>query len=65
MRLGPFYATAWRSAPIYGTTGFWFRLYGYGLHVCNRARDEALFSERYGFKRALYIFGWRIEVLKP
>jgi hypothetical protein len=45
--------------------GFWFRIKGYGLHVSTKKRENALFSERYGFRKALYLFGLRFEVLKP
>jgi len=43
----------------------WFRIWrnGPGLHISNRKRDEALFSERYGYVRARYIAGIRIQVL--
>lgn len=46
-------------------SGFWFRIYGYGLHVCTRPRERALFSERYGYAKALYAFGLRLEWLVP
>lgn len=56
---------------MYNTTymvwreGFWFRILGYGLHV-KRARDHVkLFSERGGYRKALYACGLRIEALKP
>lgn len=48
-----------------GGAGFWFRVCGYGLHVSTKKRSSALFSERYGFRKALYLFGLRFEVLKP
>jgi hypothetical protein len=64
VRLGPFYATAWRNRQ-HAATGFFFRLFGYGLHVSTRKPEAALFSERYGYRKALYLFGLRFEVLKP
>jgi hypothetical protein len=48
----------WRRA-------LWFRVRGWGLHICNRKRTDAMFSERYGYRRALYVFGVRFEVLWP
>lgn len=61
----PFYATAWRPSLSIGHYGLWFRVYGYGLHISTRKRIEAMFSERYGYRKALYVFGLRFEVLKP
>lgn len=46
-------------------SGFWFRVFGYGLHVSTKPRSAALFSERYGDRKALYLCGLRFEVLKP
>jgi hypothetical protein len=43
----------------------WVRLWGHGVHVSNRARSEAMFSERYGYTRPLYLLGLRFERLKP
>jgi hypothetical protein len=45
--------------------GFWFRLFGYGPHVKARAGHVPLFSERYGYRKALYIGPLRIEWLRP
>jgi hypothetical protein len=45
-------------------SGFWFRVFGYGLHVSTKKRKDALFSERYGFRKVLYLFGLRFEALK-
>lgn len=42
-------------------TGFWFRIYGYGLVICN---DPPLFSERYGHRKVLRVRGWKIELLR-
>ena len=63
MRLGPFYGMAWRKRGGWTCAGIWFRIYGYGLHVSTRPRSDAMSSERNGFKRALYVFGLRFEVL--
>lgn len=66
-----FLGMAWRAnlsnalpgnAPI-GHSGAWFRIFGYGLHVSTKKRADALFSERNGFRRALYLFGLRFAVL--
>lgn len=44
--------------------GWWFRIYGYGLTFCNRPKSKALFSERHGYTKALYLFGVRIAILR-
>ena len=44
--------------------GFWFRLFGYGLHVKLAKGHQPLFSERYGYRKVWYIMGLRIEPLK-
>lgn len=58
MSVGPFFMSLW-------SRGMWFRLWGYGLHVKLRAGHEKLFSERYGYRRALNVGPLRFEVLKP
>lgn len=57
-----FCGAAWRKG-FMGHTGFWFRVYGYGLHVCTRKRSDAFFSERNGMRQAYYLAGVRFEVL--
>lgn len=43
-------------------SGFWFRIYGYGLHFTN---EPKLFSERNGHRKFLPLpFGWRMKLLK-
>lgn len=43
-------------------TGFWFRIFGYGLHFTNGRLN---FSERNGFQKPLKLpFGWRVKTLK-
>jgi hypothetical protein len=72
-RFGPFCGMAWSRRHTYGDaqpwksnhTGMWFRVFGYGLHISTRKRADALFSERYGYHKALYLFGLRVEALKP
>jgi hypothetical protein len=44
--------------------GFWFRIFGYGLHIKLRKGHVPLFSERYGYRIAHYIGPLRIEVLR-
>ena len=56
--VGPFALCIWGA-------GFWFRVYGYGLHIKLRAGHVPLFSERYGYRKAHYIGPLRIEVLRP
>lgn len=48
-----------------GYYGLWFRVCGYGLHISTRKQGAALFSEREGYRKALYVFGIRVELLKP
>jgi len=46
--------------------GFWFRLLnGYGIVGKDRIKHTALFSERYGYKKYLYIGNWKFKLLKP
>lgn len=45
--------------------GLWFRVFGYGLHIKLKRGHVPLFSERYGFRKALYLGPFRVEVLKP
>ncbi len=45
--------------------GFWFRVFGYGLHINLAKHHLPLFSERYGYRKAWYFAGLRVEVLKP
>ncbi len=41
--------------------GFWFRVFGYGIAVSTMS---PLFSERHGFRKAIRVFGVKIELLK-
>lgn len=41
------------------------RLFGYGLHLSDKKREDALFSERNGYRKAYYFFGLRLEPLRP
>lgn len=45
--------------------GAWFRVKGWGVHVGNHKIEDALFSERYGYTRAIYLLGLRFELLRP
>jgi hypothetical protein len=44
---------------------FWFRICGYGPHVSMRPKSLALFSERNGYRKALYLWKFRFEWLTP
>ena len=44
---------------------WWIRVRGYGLFVRPSKGYVPVFSERYGYKRAYYLLGLRIEVLRP
>lgn len=57
-RHGPFECMAWDR-------GFWFRVFGYGLHVKLRAGHVPLFSERYGYVSVAYIGPLRFMALRP
>lgn len=48
-----------------GPSGFWFRVWGYGLHIMLRAQHRPLFSERYGYVKPLYIGPLRLMALQP
>ena len=43
-------------------TQLWLRIFGYGFSFGN---EPALFSERYGYRKCVRIFGWRFELLSP
>lgn len=46
--------------------GFWLRPFGgCGIHVKLSKGHIPLFSERYGYKKAYYFAGLRIEFLGP
>jgi hypothetical protein len=47
------------------TTGWWFRVFGYGLQCMIAAEHPLLFSERYGYKKFLYVGKWKIATLTP
>ena len=48
------------DAPI-----FWFRICGWGLHLRASKGYIPMFSERYGYTKALYLGPLRIQVLTP
>lgn len=52
------------SGAFYGT-GFWFRVFGFGLSVQDRRARPPLFSERYGYVRYLYLGNWKLKLLSP
>lgn len=41
--------------------GFWFRIFGRGLHVTNAG---TVFSERYGYTKNIRLFGVKVKYLK-
>jgi hypothetical protein len=43
--------------------GFWVRVLGFGVHVKLAKGHVPLFSERNGFRKALYFAGLRFEFL--
>lgn len=43
-----------------GEWGFWFRIFGRGLHITNAA---PVFSERYGYTKTIRVFGVKIKYL--
>ena len=42
--------------------GFWFRIFGVGLSFVH-ASYPALFSERYGYRKSIKLFGYRASFL--
>jgi len=44
---------------------FFFRLFGYGIHVKDISRFRQYFSERNGYKRRLMIGNYAVSILKP
>jgi hypothetical protein len=42
----------------------WFRLFGVGLKWKDITRHGLLFSQRYGYEKAITIGKWRISILK-
>lgn len=61
----PIEYAAWRPTSVHPWWGFWVRIYGYGPFISTKPRDDALFSERYGYRRVWYLFGLRFEWLRP
>lgn len=45
--------------------GFWFRVCGYGVRICNRRVTPAMFGEREGFLKVYRVGPWSIFPLKP
>jgi len=43
---------------------FWFRIFGYGLHIKDMTKHPPLFSERNGNRKHLRIGKWSIGILK-
>lgn len=43
---------------------FWFRIFGYGLSFRSFKHGFVPFSIRYGYRKTLNLFGYRIEFLK-
>ena len=54
--------TACAGSKAYGI--WWFRIMGYGL-VLKASWTQPLFFERYGYRKFLKLFGWRIGCLTP
>ena len=44
---------------------YWFRLFGYGLHIKDMTRYRLLASEALGLRRRFVIGPWSIRVLTP
>jgi len=45
--------------------GFWFRLFGWGLHVRDTTTRRLLFSERNGLTKGLRLGRWYAKLLRP
>ena len=44
---------------------FWFRIFGYGLHIKDTKRHQLMFSERNGLTKYWKVGVWIVRVLKP
>lgn len=57
----------WSNTFIYWTRGvYYFRIFGFGLWLGRYSEWPALFSERYGYEKALRLSrDWRIKLLYP
>ena len=57
------------SRPFCGARGdgiWWFRLFGWGIWAADVRSHPPLFSERYGYKRVLFVSKhWRIALVRP
>jgi len=56
--ISPVYVCVWRS-------GFWFRIFGYGLAVRRETDFGLLFSERNGYARVFRVGGWIVKPIDP
>ena len=45
--------------------GCWLRILGRGISIVNKRKHPPLFSERYGYRRVIYLGHWGVELLKP
>lgn len=45
--------------------GCWFRVFGFGLSFRDSRTHIPLFSERYGYRKIVYVGKWKVEFLKP
>lgn len=43
---------------------FWFRIFGYGIHIKDLRKNPMLFSERNNLEKYLHIGHWSIKLLK-
>lgn len=60
-----YYEMQWRDGYIRRSWCLWLRLRnGLGLHFSNRPKAAAYFSERNGYRKVLYVFGLRVELLE-
>lgn len=51
--------TSW----YFSKEGFWFRIFGYGISIVHRQEYHPLFSERYGYRKRLWVGSWGLEWL--
>ena len=45
-------------------SGFWFRIFGYGLVFIDRRQHLPLFSVRKGYVKEWRVFGYGIQILR-
>jgi len=58
---GLMWSLATKTYGHFHDTGFWFKIFGYGIGVLNRDKQKPLFSVRYGYTKEYRIGKWGIQ----